>query len=271
MFTEGEWLYQENIIPFDEISCASQEFDYLFGRKVSPLPIPSTENYSTPITPQLNKEIPFEEEVSNLAIEISQTFNINEIKENANQLRGRKRKSFNYYYLEADKKLHNKFRADNIFIKIKAHYQKFIIDFFNTILETFGFKEKFIKINYVYIKNLNKKTFHLFKNESIFKILEQNISPKFSTKNEDTNIKIINIIKTNPIINNLLFESYINLFKNVYYKSERCINLKKYGLNVNIKLPEEKVQMYSDLIGKFKGQKEYIERLNDYTKKKFIY
>ena len=268
MSPEKEIFYEENIISFDDLNWTSLGFDDL--NSCSPLPIPWLENVSTPINPQSNKEFAFEEEVSNIVIEIPRSFIINEIKKNANKLRGRKRKAFIYNYLESDKKFHNKFRADNIFIKVKAHYQKFIINFFNTIIEIFGFKEKFININYPYIKKLNKKTFHSFKNICIFRILEQSISPRFTTKNEDANINIINIVKRNSIINRLLFESYINLFKNVYYKSERFINLKKYGLNTNIKLPEDKVQMYGDLIEKFKDQKDYIERINDYVKKKFI-
>ena len=185
---------------------------------------------------------------------------------------GRKRKIFFSNYTESKKNPHNRFSADNIFIKVKAHFQKFIADFFNIIIEAFEFNEKFIKIKYECIKNLKKTNFNSFKNLSIAKILEQDISPKYSTKNIKNNINIVNIIKTNPIVNKLLLESYINIFKNVYYKSQRNINLKKYGLDKNIILPKDKVQMYSDLIEKFNTPEdyEYKERLNDYVKKNFL-
>ena len=70
----------------------------------------------------------------------------------------------------------------------------------------------------------------------------------------------------------MLSETYIDLFRNIYYKSERNINLKKYGLDKIIELPKYKVQMFSDLIEKFnkKEDQKYIERLNDYVKKKFL-
>ena len=270
MFSMGESFYQENIIPFDLLSWGSKESD-LFIRDVSPLPIISKENEFVPKIPELSEEIPLQEEVSNLIIEISEKNNNIGINEKSNHL-GRKRKNASYNILEPKKKSHDKFRADNVFIKVKGHFQNFIPDFFNIILEALDFKEKFFKLNYVYIKTLNKNTFHSFKNKRIITILKQNISPKFRTKNKETNLNIIKTIKNNTIINNLLSESYINLFKNIYYKSQRYINLKKYGLNININLPKDKVQMYSDLIEKFEEQKDhkYIERINDYVKKKFL-
>ena len=275
MLTEEESFLGEKIIPFDCLSLTSQEYDYSFIADFSRLSIPlipSIKNEFNPITSQLDKGISFPEEVSNIVIEISKNDFKNEIKNKSNQLRGRKRKIFRAIFTESGKKFHDKFRADNIFIKVKAHFQKFITDFFNIILEAFDFNERFIKISYLYIKESNKTNFNSFKNLSITNILKQKISPKFRTKNKEININIIDKIITNPIVNKLLEESYINLFKNVYYKGERNINLKKYGLDINIKLPKDKVQMFRDLIEKFNEVEDhkYIERLKDYVKKKFL-
>ena len=70
----------------------------------------------------------------------------------------------------------------------------------------------------------------------------------------------------------MLSETYIDLFRNIYYKSERNINLKKYGLDKIIELPKYKVQMFSDLIDKFNRIEDfkYIDRLKDYVTKKFL-
>ena len=272
MFSEEESFFEEKTIPIDNLSWNFQEYGDLFIKDFPPLPIPSDESQFIHIISEKNEGIPFQEEIANLVIEIPQIDINNVIKEKPNQFRGRKRKNSRSIILESRKKFHDKFRADNIFIKVKAHYQNFIIDFFNIFLEAFDFKEKFIKISYVYIKTFNKSNFDSFKNLSISKILEQDISPKYSTKNRENNINIINKIKTNFIVNNMLSETYIDLFRNIYYKSERNINLKKYGLDKIIELPKYKVQMFSDLIEKFnkKEDQKYIERLNDYVKKKFL-
>ena len=272
MLTEEESSFEGKIIPIDNLSWNSPEYGDLFIIDFPPLPIPSIERHFIRIIPDKNKGIPSTEEISNLVIEIPQIDINNVIKEKPNQFRGRKRKNSSSNILESGKKIHDKFRADNIFIKVKAHYQNFIIDFFNIFLEALGFKEKFIKISYVYIKIFNKSNFDLFKNLSISEILEQDISPKFRTKNKENNVNIINKIKTNFIVNNMLSETYINLFKNIYYKGERNINLKKYGLDKIIELPKYKVQMFSDLIDKFNRIEDfkYIDRLKDYVTKKFL-
>ena len=170
MFTEEESSFEGKIIPIDNLSWNSPEYGDLFIIDFPPLPIPSIERHFIRIIPDKNKGIPSTEEISNLVIEIPQIDINNVIKEKPNQFRGRKRKNSRSIILESRKKFHDKFRADNIFIKVKAHYQNFIIDFFNIFLEAFDFKEKFIKISYVYIKTFNKSNFDSFKNLSISNI-----------------------------------------------------------------------------------------------------
>lgn len=266
MLIEEERFYEENIIPFDCVSSNSLDFGNLITKDFSPLPIPPKHS---PITQELNKEVPLLEENPNLIIEISQNDVNKEINEKQNQL-GRKKKILSLNYLETNTKSHTRFRADNLFRKTTAHYFKFIVNFFNIIFEAFEFKQKLIKIDYVYIKKLNKSIFNSCKNTKIIEILEnKSISPKYKDNKKENNLNAINTIKNFPIIYKLLSESYINLFKNVYYKSERNINLEKYGLNLNIKLPKNKVQMFSDLIEKYnkQGDHKYAERLNNYVKK----
>ena len=70
----------------------------------------------------------------------------------------------------------------------------------------------------------------------------------------------------------MLSQNYLNLFKTIYYKSERNINLENYGLNININLPKNKVKMYKDLLEKKNNKQspEYITELDEFVKKRFI-
>lgn len=56
-------------------------------------------------------------------------------------------------------------------------------------------------------------------------------------------------MKEKNVIKNILSENYVSFFKKIYYKSNPHINLKEYGLNINIIL-SKKVKMYTDLLEK---------------------
>ena len=81
-------------------------------------------------------------------------------------------------------------------------------------------------------------------------------SRKYS-KNSDEfyNLKLYEKIKNKPIFKNLLEENYLEFFRNIYYKSEKRINLKKYTddgrdeiliLSDNIKTYKDKVEKFTD-------------------------
>ena len=81
-------------------------------------------------------------------------------------------------------------------------------------------------------------------------------SRKYS-KNSDEfyNLKLYEKIKNKPIFKNLLEENYLEFFRNIYYKSEKRINLKKYTddgrdeiliLSDNIKTYKDKVEKLTD-------------------------
>ena len=54
-------------------------------------------------------------------------------------------------------KTHDKFAPDNLLRKIQVHYLTFIISFLNEILLLFKYHKKFLKIDYEFNKNVNKK------------------------------------------------------------------------------------------------------------------
>jgi hypothetical protein len=73
-------------------------------------------------------------------------------------------------------------------------------------------------------------------------------------------------LEKNEIIKNFLNENYLNLFRNIYYKNEKKLNLKVYGKDVVIYLSDD-IEMYKDIEIK---DKEYINSLNKYVKKLYF-
>ena len=170
-----------------------------------------------------------------------------------------------------------KFGGDNILSKVNCDFINFSVSYINFILKFFDIEEKFIKIDYKYKKKINNKIFLALKNTTIGQILSREISPKFRTltKNKNINYLLYNKIINNPFINKILSEKYKDLFRNVYYKNERIINLKKYDNNIqisDIKLPKTEVKMFEDFLNKQmeKEGEEYIEKVKEVVFNKFI-
>ena len=103
---------------------------------------------------------------------------------------------------------------------------------------------------------------------NIGQVLLLGISPKYIKK--DTNLNLYEKIIKNPVINNILSENYLTIFKNIYLRNERIVNMEKYGLNKIFQLSNN-VKMYDDLIDKMKKKygegtydcQQYINSLNN--------
>lgn len=179
---------------------------------------------------------------------------------------GRKRKQNHQIFDDYDS-IHNKFRTDNIQTKIQVDYMKFLVDFINEVLKQMRIKGKFSYIDYSIKKCVNKKYIAFLKSLNIGQVLLLGISPKYNEKN--TNINLYKEIIKNPVINNILSENYMTIFKDIYLKSERIINMYKFGLNEIFQL-SIKVKMFNDLITRMKKKYgegtpdclEYIDSLN---------
>ena len=146
-------------------------------------------------------------------------------------------------------KKHDKFYKDNLLRKVQNHFINFIVSFTNEILNQLGFNQQFYYLSYKFKFNVTKNNIIHLRKCTIGEILSNDISPKYIKKCPNFNINVINELKNNPVINLLLSENYLYLFKNVYYKSKRIINLQKYGLNKTLIL-SEKIKMYKDLLTK---------------------
>ena len=112
-------------------------------------------------------------------------------------------------------KTHNKFYTDNLLRKVQNHFINFIVSFTNEILNQLGFNQRFCCLSYKFKFNVNKNHIMNLRHCTIGEILSNDISPKYIKKCRNFNIGVINELKNNPIINLLLSENYLYLFKNV--------------------------------------------------------
>ena len=181
------------------------------------------------------------------------------------KLKGRKRKRekkdgvYKYGYI------HDKFSTDNILRKVQVHYLSFIVQYSNAVLLKLGIDDLFIKIDYKLKLTVNKKYVTFIKNLTIGEILCWNTSPKYRTKGKDYNKNIYFKAKQKPIIEKIFGEKYLSLFRNVYYKNKRAINLDIYGTNDSIILSKKRVKMFEEFLEK--NEIKVDDKDNEYLKK----
>ena len=127
---------------------------------------------------------------------------------------------------------------------------------FNDLLKQKGERGRFKKIDASFKEKVDFDYFNELNKKKLFEILILKPSRKYS-KNSDEfyNLKLYEKIKNKPIFKNLLEENYLEFFRNIYYKSEKRINLKKYTddrrdeiliLSDNIKTYKDKVEKFTD-------------------------
>ena len=178
-----------------------------------------------------------------------------------NKKRGRKNK-------KEGKKIHDKNTIDNLLRKVQVHYLSFIIKFLNTILLILNKKNiRFKKLDYKFKQNVRKDFVDILKKSNIGEIISSKISGKYKKeKNDNFNENLLKKYKEDRILNKIFSENYLILFRKIYYKSQKKINLKEYGLDIGegIKLSDD-VKMYKDLLKDKKGNElneEYKSNLN---------
>ena len=154
-------------------------------------------------------------------------------------------------------KIHDKHTADNLLRKIQVHYLTFIIKFLNEILKFLNLEQKFLNLAYEFKSSVNIKFFNSLKTKTIRDIICTQISAKYKKVALNINENIYEQTKLNKILNKIFSENYLLFFRKIYFKSERIINLKEYGLNQKLIL-SEKAKMYKDLI----ENKDYVYKRN---------
>ena len=165
--------------------------------------------------------------------------------------------------------IHDKYSADNLLRKLQVHYLSFIISFLNDILKNLNYKKKFLKLDYKFKKNVKQNFVESLKSKSLREIICNNISSKYQNYNDDANEIICTKIQKDEVLNKILSENYLQLFKKIYLKSNKIVNLKEYGLDKEIILSKE-VKMYKDLLKSFEENKEYKKSLNECINRNFL-
>ena len=184
--------------------------------------------------------------------------------EKQDKYRGRKRKQIIPLELYLEPSFHDKYVSDNLLRKVQVHYMNFIIDYSNSILKKYGYREEdfFVDIAYKFKSCIRKDNVNLLKALDIGYVLCQNICSKFKNKENSNNIKIFQKVTKNENIKYLLSENYLQLFKNVYHKNERIFIFKIGDYFDVIDLTNTK--MYEDLLKKKGNEKQdYKEKLEE--------
>ena len=142
--------------------------------------------------------------------------------------------------LKEEKKTHDKFSDDNILRKIQVHFISFIILFLNDILRSFGIKEKFLKLDYKFKKDVNKNLYEL--------------------------------LKTNEVLGAIFDMNYMTLFKMYYMKKEKTADLRIFGIEKEISL-SKKTETFHEFLEEEKSKskdEEYIKKIMKCINKNYL-
>ena len=144
---------------------------------------------------------------------------------------------------------HDKNTSDNLLTKVQVHYINFIKQFLNDIIKYFKYDKEFYNIDYKFKSNIKKEFVNYLKNCKIEDIIKTKISNKYKRvdKNYNKNVYLYYINQGNNVLKKIFSENYLLLFRKIYYKSNKIINLKDYGLDAKIELSPG-IKMYKDLL-----------------------
>ena len=147
------------------------------------------------------------------------------------------------------KRVHDASDYDNILRKIQVHYLTFIISFINDLIDAFipDYKElKFKNLSYDLKKTVSHSYVEGLKNKTIGEILQFKASSKNRKFIDSINQQIYQKIYTsNPFLKQFFDMSYLDLFNNYYYKSNR--NFTFEGIKVKM---SQKTKFFVDLLQK---------------------
>jgi hypothetical protein len=204
--------------------------------------IPPTEEKSTEITkrkPDIIKKVIFKSK---------------------NCLRGRKRKNSVDI---GQTKIHDKLSKDNILIKINVQFLSFVILLANSIVEYFGFKGKFIDLDYNFKKTITKKSLKNRGGLTFKEILCNNISKKWKKHSSDINRIFYRQVIKNENIEKIFSQNYLTIFE-IFHKNQRNI---KIG-DAYFYLPPE-IKMFDTFVLNIKNNYKidddslYIQKINE--------
>ena len=193
------------------------------------------------------------------------TLNINEKKKN---IPGRKKNTSNKYT-----STHTRINSDNCRVKIKCHYNNFIIDFFNKLIKKKFNKQiyKFRKLPYDISKNVSKKYNKSLLNTKIKDILTMEISGKYKNIDPQQNINTFNKSKFLTLeYKELLEMKYDEFYQKIYLPDNNYDEIKnKYDLDKNT-IKGNLKQIFNNLETKNQLNEEYKNKILNVAKYEFI-
>jgi len=206
-------------------------------------------------------------------IELINVNGIKEIESDNNKDRSNEKDSDNdacEQKTKKNRKKRRKFEKDLISMKIQCHYMTFMIKLINEILDFLKYdkRDRFRDIQHSIKKDIKKEHFNQLKGQKLYEVITKKVSVKNRKNNYDEffNLNLYKKLENDELIKNILNENYLNLFRKIYYKSERNLNLKDYGKDIDISL-SEKIEMYRDIK---ESDEEYINSLDKYVNKMYF-
>ena len=158
-------------------------------------------------------------------------------------------------------KVHDKNSKDNLLRKILISFFNFCISYSNDILKEFNYDEKFLKLTHDFKNQVKNDFIESLKDKTLYEIIYRKITSKYKTRDENTNIIIYDKIKENEVLKKIFDENFLVLF-DIYYKGQKTIDLKKYGLEKKIHL-SNKTTTFKDLLKKYESDQKYIQNLKN--------
>lgn len=168
-------------------------------------------------------------------------------------------------------KKYNSISKFDILRKIQIHFLNFIVLFLNYILKAENIEKeyRFLILGHDFKKIINKKKSKELQNKNLGEIIVNNISSKYTRKRKDKNLEIFNRIKENEEIKKIMSINYLDLFRKIYIKDSKKINLKEFGINKEYTLSED-VKMFKDLLhDKECYGRNYVKNIQIYAKKEY--
>ena len=166
-----------------------------------------------------------------------------------------------------------KYDPDNILLKVEVNFSNFIVAFLNFMVLKFSKNkgDKFVKISPKFKKNLTEENFAKNIDKTLAEIISQDISKKFKNYKSDHNKILCEEIQKDEKMKKILAQNYLKLFQEVYYPSNRKINLKSlFDIDEVIYLPEN-ITMFKD---KFKPNPGftafYIKKIQNIVNEKYF-
>ena len=166
-----------------------------------------------------------------------------------------------------------KYDPDNILLKVEVNFSNFIVAFLNLMVLKFSKNkgDKFVKISPKFKKNLTEENFAKNIDKTLAEIISQDISKKFKNYKSDHNKILCEEIQKDEKMKKILAQNYLKLFQEVYYPSNRKINLKSlFDIDEVIYLPEN-ITMFKD---KFKPNPLftafYIKKIQNIVNEKYF-